>query len=85
MYHSLFKTKNARAKCNQEIPSPHPSLPVLCTLVDTDVIHIQAFPLHFCTLQVIKNWMVGRPGKEAKSDNLAIYYACIIGWTQANI
>ena len=25
----------------------------------------QAFPLHFCILQVIKNWTVGRPGNEA--------------------
>ena len=25
----------------------------------------QASPLHFCILQVIKNWMVGRPGNEA--------------------
>jgi len=25
----------------------------------------QAFPLRFCILQAIKNWMVGRPGKEA--------------------
>ena len=25
----------------------------------------QAFPLHFCTLQAIKNWTVGRPGNEA--------------------
>ena len=26
----------------------------------------QAFPLCFCMLQVIKNWVVGRPGNEAK-------------------
>ena len=30
--------------------------------VDTDIIHAiknnQAFPFHFCILQVIKNWMV---------------------------
>ena len=26
----------------------------------------QTFPLHFCILQVIKNWMVGRPGNEAR-------------------
>ena len=25
----------------------------------------QSFPLCFCILQAIKNWMVGRPGKEA--------------------
>ena len=25
----------------------------------------QAFPFHFCILQVIKNWTVGRPGNEA--------------------
>ena len=28
----------------------------------------QAFPLHFCILQPIKNWMVGRPGNEANSS-----------------
>ena len=46
-------------------------LPPLSTLVDTDVIHVikmdQAFPLHFCILQAIKNWTVGRPGNEAKA------------------
>ena len=26
----------------------------------------QAFPLRFCILEVIKNWMVERPGNEAK-------------------
>ena len=26
----------------------------------------QAFPLHFCKLQAIRNWTVGRPGKEAR-------------------
>ena len=25
----------------------------------------QAFPLHFCILSLIKNWMVGRPGNKA--------------------
>ena len=28
----------------------------------------QAFPLCFCTLQAIKNWMVRRPGNEAMSS-----------------
>ena len=32
--------------------------------VDTDDIQDQAFPLRFCILQVIKNWIVGRPGDE---------------------
>ena len=27
----------------------------------------QASPLHFCILQAFKNWVVGRPGNEAKS------------------
>ena len=28
----------------------------------------QAFPLDFCTLQVIVDWMVGRPGNKARVD-----------------
>ena len=28
----------------------------------------QAFPFRFCILQAIENWMVGRPGNEARSE-----------------
>ena len=42
---------------------------LLPPFVYTDVIHAvkcsQAFPLHVCILQAIKNWTVGRPGNEA--------------------
>ena len=31
----------------------------LCDKID------KAFPLHFCILSLIKNWMVGRPGNKA--------------------
>ena len=34
--------------------------PPLSTLVDK-----MSFPLHFCILQVIKNWIVGRPKNKA--------------------
>ena len=30
----------------------------------------QAFPLHFCKLQAIKNWMVGRPGSKVNFYDL---------------
>ena len=46
--------------------------PPLSTQIDIDVIHMRKmdqvymYPLHFCILQVIKNWMVRRPGNEAK-------------------
>ena len=30
----------------------------------------QAFPLHFCILQAIKNWTVGRPRNKANSQAL---------------
>ena len=29
----------------------------------------QAFPAPFCVLQVIKNWTMGRPGKEATNGS----------------
>ena len=41
-----------------------PSTP-LSTQVDTDAMD-QAFLFHFCILQAIKNWTVGRPGNEAR-------------------
>ena len=48
-----------------------PSTP-LSTQVDTDVMD-QAFLFHFCILQAIKNWTVGRPGNEASAfTNVAV-------------
>ena len=32
----------------------------------------QAFPLHFCILQAIENWMMGRPGSVATDYNHTI-------------
>ena len=47
----------------------HPSPPPLSTKVDTDVILvIKGRGLHFCKLQVIKNWTVGRPGNKTTSN-----------------
>ena len=32
----------------------------------------QAFPLRLCIPQVIKNWMVGRPGNEARGNTQVV-------------
>jgi len=32
----------------------------------------QAFPLCFCILQAIKNWMMGRPGNEASNSTVQL-------------
>ena len=36
----------------------------------------QAFPLHFCILQVIKNWTVGMPGNKASGNDRAFISRC---------
>ena len=51
-----LKTKNACAKYVLSIWGP---LRHSCDKMD------QAFPVHFCILQVIESWTVGRPGNEA--------------------
>ena len=38
----------------------------------------QAFPLHFCILQAIKNWTVGRPGNVARVGTLIVQVCSII-------
>ena len=62
---SLYRTKNTCTKCALSFEGL--SL-LLSTQVDIDI--YQTFPLHFCILQAIKNWMVGRPGNEAMKYQL---------------
>ena len=46
---------------------PLPHLSTLMSFLDK---MDKAFPLHFCMLQVIKNWTMGRPGNEVNSQAL---------------
>ena len=60
-----LETKNTCVKCILSMGTPPPTLSAeVGTEHSRDKIH-QALPLHFCILQVIKNWTVGRPGNEA--------------------
>ena len=60
--HSWFKVKNTCVKCALLIRDPsHLCLPLMSSCDKMD----QAFPLCFCILQAIKNWMGGMPGNKA--------------------
>ena len=41
----------------------------------------QAFPLRFCILQAIKNWMVERPGNEDRQHSNLLVYTKQVGVT----
>ena len=54
--------------CTEPIISLRDPPPPLSIMVDIDVTRdklFQTFPFCFCVLEVIKNWMVGRPSNEA--------------------
>ena len=56
-------------ECVREMGSFNWDPPPLC-LPDTDIIHVIKWTrllLCFFVLQAIKNWMMGRPGNEAKT------------------
>ena len=68
----LVQKKNAYVRCILSIGTPPSSVYLgrhwrhSCHTMD------QAFPIHFCTLQAIKNWMVGKPGNEATRHVISV-------------